>query len=115
MGEASNFINAPVAAAALTQLLAWGIEAVAETLKVKTRAIAAHAQRLDLLTAPEQCRAPHMIGITHAQGFPSELPKRLADERVFVSLRGDTIRISPHLYNSDRDIERLFAVLATVV
>jgi selenocysteine lyase/cysteine desulfurase len=31
---------------------------------------------------------------------------------VYVSVRGDSIRVSPHLYNTAADIERLFATLA---
>ena len=31
--------------------------------------------------------------------------------RVYVSVRGDSIRVSPHLYNTPADIERLFATL----
>ena len=32
---------------------------------------------------------------------------------VFASARGDSIRIAPHLYNTDADVERLFQVLQT--
>jgi selenocysteine lyase/cysteine desulfurase len=30
---------------------------------------------------------------------------------VFVSVRGDAIRVAPHLYNDDGDIHRFLAVL----
>jgi len=38
--------------------------------------------------------------------------ERLRAAQVFVSLREGALRISPHLYNSERDIDRLLTVLA---
>jgi len=35
----------------------------------------------------------------------------LAREKVFVSVRGNSIRIAPHLYNTEEDLRRLFDVL----
>jgi cysteine desulfurase/selenocysteine lyase len=39
------------------------------------------------------------------------LHQRLLNERIFVSLRRGAIRVSPHLYNTDHDIERLTTVV----
>ena len=35
----------------------------------------------------------------------------LAREKVFVSVRGTSIRVTPHVYNSATDVERLIACL----
>jgi selenocysteine lyase/cysteine desulfurase len=40
------------------------------------------------------------------------LPERLAAAKVHVSVRGDAMRVTPHLYNNEADVERLFKVLA---
>jgi selenocysteine lyase/cysteine desulfurase len=39
------------------------------------------------------------------------LPGVLKDAGVYVSARGDSIRIGPHLYNEPKDIDLLFDVL----
>jgi selenocysteine lyase/cysteine desulfurase len=36
----------------------------------------------------------------------------LQKEHVVVAMRGGKIRVSPHLFNSERDIERLIDVVA---
>ncbi len=41
----------------------------------------------------------------------TELYQRLRKENVIVSLREGNIRVSPHLYNTERDIDRLISVI----
>jgi selenocysteine lyase/cysteine desulfurase len=113
VGEASNFILAPIAAAALEQILSWGVERIAATLRGITDAIAERASSLGIRTAPDRCRAGHMIGLRKKGGWPSDLAARLAAARVYVSVRGDSIRVAPHLYNTEKDVDRLFSVLET--
>ena len=111
MGESSNFILSPIAAAALKQILAWGVENIALTLQAKTDAIADRAKEIGLVVAPRKARAPHLIGVSKPGGFRKELPNLLAQEKIFVSVRGESIRIAPHLYTGEEDIERLFSAL----
>jgi len=113
-GEASSFILAPIAAAGIRQILDWVVENITETLQGKTDAIAERAQQMGLEVAPAHARAPHMIGISKPGGFAKDLPQLLAQDKVFVSVRGDSVRISPHLFTTDEDIDRLFAVLRKV-
>jgi len=112
VGEASNFILAPIAAAALRQLLDWGVQSIAATLQRFTADIAEWAQRSGFETADPAFRSPHMIGLNKAGGFPEDLPAVLAREKVFVSVRGESIRVAPHVYNDRKDLERLFAALS---
>ena len=115
MGEVSNFILSPITAAALEQILDWGVTEIAETLRAKTDAIAERAAEMGLLVAERKFRAPHMIGVTKPGGFSAELPNLLAEEKVYVSLRGESVRVAPHLYNNEEEIDRLFAALKKVV
>jgi selenocysteine lyase/cysteine desulfurase len=112
VGEASNFILAPIAAASLEQILSWGPESISEALKEKTDAIALRAEAMGFSAPAEAFRSPHLIGLRSPDGLPGATAVALASERVFVSVRGDAVRVSPHLYNNGEDIERLFNVLA---
>ena len=52
-----------------------------------------------------------MIGLRLGRRVPEGLAARLSEEKVFVSVRGESVRVSPHLYNTEKDVERLFEVL----
>lgn len=64
------------------------------------------AAELDYSVLPAADRSAHMIGIRPRKGISAELPKALKEAKVFVSIRGDSIRIAPHLYNQPEDIDR---------
>lgn len=115
MGERSNFHLMPMAAAALTQILDWGVERISRTLGARNRTIVERAAGLGFTAPPEDFRAPHFLGLRHAGGIPATLLDTLKDRQVFVSVRGDSIRVTPHLYNDDEDIERFFAALNAVL
>ena len=46
--------------------------------------------------------------------FPG-LGARLAAENIHVSVRGASVRVTPHLYNNDEDIERFFDALGRLL
>jgi len=111
MGEFPQFVLVPMAIAALRQILAWGVTNIQQAISALTGRVAECAQGEGYVVLPPEQRCGHLIGIRHPDGIPSELPARLREARVFVSIRGDSIRIAPHLYNDGNDIERLFEVL----
>jgi selenocysteine lyase/cysteine desulfurase len=45
---------------------------------------------------------------------PDDLATGLTAHNVFVSVRGESVRVSPHLYNSREDVDLLFEVLEQV-
>ncbi len=115
VGERSNFTLMPLAVAALEQILQWQVPRIAETLSRMTDMISKRARELDLAVSPRHLRAGHLLGLRFQQGVPEELPARLSREKVYVSVRGDCIRVSPYLYNNEGDIDRLFDVLEAVL
>jgi len=112
MGERSNFHLLPMALTALEQILEWGVKNIQQTLSIKTGAIAERAAAMGLACAPLRLRAGHFLGLRFAGGVPEDLLPALAAENIFVSVRGDSMRVTPHLYNTDEDIEKLFKALA---
>ena len=115
MGEMSNFHLMPMAIAALEQILDWGVENIAETLGARTAAIAERARAIGLGSQSAELRAGHFLGLRFAEGIPAGLLDTLAREDVYVSVRGSSMRVTPHLYNTDADVDRLFAALEPVL
>jgi selenocysteine lyase/cysteine desulfurase len=109
MGERANFALLPVAGAAIEQLLDWGVANISETLGAMTRTIEARLGERGVTAQPG--RAPHFLSVRFPGGLPEGIEERLAAADVHVSLRGERMRITPHLYNDERDAERLLAAL----
>jgi selenocysteine lyase/cysteine desulfurase len=111
MGERANFALMPMAVAAMRQLAAWSVPEIAASLGPITDAIAERALPLGVHGQPSRLRAPHFLGLHFPKGVPAGLSERLAAAQVHVSVRGDSMRVTPHLYNNAADIDRFFAVL----
>ena len=111
MGERSNFALLPAAVRAMQQLLEWNVQQVSETAGALNRQLASAAAELGFSSPPEHLRAPHYLCLRRKAGVPRELPEILAREKVFVSVRGSSIRVTPHVYNSAADAERLISCL----
>jgi len=54
----------------------------------------------------------HMFGVRLLSTAAADAITELTAKNVYLSLRGDVIRIAPHLHVTDADIERLVAALA---
>jgi selenocysteine lyase/cysteine desulfurase len=115
VGEFTQFIAAPMCAAGLKQILDWGIPSIEQSIAKLTDEIAQRALAAGYDVAPAEQRAKHMLGIRFRGGLPAKLPAALAAAKVYVSIRGDSVRVSPHLYNTSADIDRLFAAIASSV
>lgn len=114
MGERTSFHLMPMAIAALEQILDWQVADIAATLSARTSAIAERARAVGLLSSPAEQRAGHFLGLRFPHGVPGNLRAQLAEYRVYVSVRGDSMRVTPHVYNTDDDVDRLFQALAEV-
>jgi len=114
MGERSNFALLPAAVRAMKQLLDWKVAQVSETVGALNRQLANAAASLGFFAPAEPLRAPHYLALRRKEAIPKDLPEILAREKVFVSLRGSSIRVTPHVYNTAEDGERLIACLRRI-
>ena len=105
----------PMAVEALRQLIEWGPAETQATLKAMTEAVTARAETIGLVASAPEERAGHFLGLRFPEGPPDDLVARLAKDDVYVSQRGDSMRITPHLYNNEADIGRLFEALETLL
>jgi selenocysteine lyase/cysteine desulfurase len=111
VGERANFTLLPGALVALEKLVEWTPDWIQSELRAKTAQVAEAGKKLGLEVLPEERRAGHFLGLTFPEGVPEDAPKRLADQKIYVSVRGRSIRVTPHLYNDAEDLERLIGAL----
>ena len=114
MGERSNFALLPAAGRAMRQILEWKIAEISETCGTMNRKLAAAAAELGFPSPVEPRRAPHYLCLRRKTPIPKELTEMLAREQVFVSVRGSSIRVAPHVYNADEDCDRLIRCLRQI-
>ncbi|MGD0793400.1 MAG: aminotransferase class V-fold PLP-dependent enzyme [Terriglobales bacterium] len=114
MGERSNFALLPAAVRAMKQLLEWEVARISETAGALNRQLANAAADMGFSAPSEPLRAPHYLALRRKEAIPKELPEMLAREKVFVSVRGSSIRVTPHVYNTAEDCERLIACLRRI-
>ena len=114
MGERSNFALLPAAVRAMKQVLEWKVAQISETVGALNRHLAEAAAELGFSSPPERLRAPHYLALRRNQAIPKELPEMLTREKVFVSVRGSSIRVAPHVYNTPGDGDRLIACLRRI-
>jgi len=102
------------AVAALEQLQAWGVGAIADTLAGLNRRIAARLTDLGFDVPAEALRGPHLFGARLPAHYDGDLAGDLRARNVFVSRRGQSVRFAPHLHVTEADLEQLFEALEAV-
>jgi len=111
MGERANFASIPAAVRAMQQIFDWGIEQISATSAAFNQYLAEAARELGFSAPKEPLRAPHYLCLRKSEPITSELTHTLAREKVYVSVRGTSMRVTPHVYNTTEDCERLIACL----
>lgn len=107
VGETCTSTILPGAIAALEQIAAWGVSNIAESLGEINARIAASLERRGFRLPESSQRSPHLFGAQMPAGFPNDLVAELRARKIFVSQRATAIRIAPHLYCTEQDIDRL--------
>ncbi|MEQ9402315.1 MAG: aminotransferase class V-fold PLP-dependent enzyme [Cyclobacteriaceae bacterium] len=112
VGEHSNFILIPMIHAALKQVLKWGPANVQEYCSNLTKAPLEELSELGYQTEHPDWRGEHLFGIRLPEKVEIEaLQKSLKKHRVSVSVRGDAIRVAPHVYNDEMDMRKLLKAM----
>ena len=112
VGQSSNFIFMPMLDEALGQLLEWGVEEIQEYGRVLGAPLIEHFLEKGAPVDDESHRAHHLMGLQLPAGTNGEaLVNELQARNVFVSLRGNNIRISINVFNTEADLNELIEAL----
>jgi selenocysteine lyase/cysteine desulfurase len=112
MGERDHFISMEMAAIGMELMARWGAAAVVARLSALTRRIAEALAGMNAVSMlEERFRAPHILSLGFAGGMPPTLIPALAGQQIYVAARLGRMRISPHVYNDEADVDRFVAAL----
>src|SRR4051812_11154952 len=111
MGERDHFISLEMAAVGMEMMAQWGQAAVTARLAMLNERIAAGLDGLPVEMLEPRIRAPHVLSLGFPHGMPDGLVERLAASGVHVAPRLGRMRISPHVYNDEADVDALLAAL----
>jgi selenocysteine lyase/cysteine desulfurase len=112
VGQSSNFVFLPMLDEALGQLLEWGVEDIQEYGRTLGAPLIEHFLNSGTTMDDQAHRAHHLMGLQLPEGTHGEvLLNELQSRNVYVSLRGNNIRISINVFNNEEDIRELIAAL----
>ncbi len=112
VGEHSNFILVPMMLEAVLVLSSWGVKNVKEYCNNLVDVYVSQLKDTGYIIEELDYRASNLFGIRLGDGMSMDSIKaRLQEANIFVSYRGDSIRVSPNVYNDAADMEKLVEVL----
>jgi selenocysteine lyase/cysteine desulfurase len=112
VGEHSNFILVPMMLKAIEQIIRWGVSNIQEYCFSITKNAVNSLREKGFWIEDEQYRGSHLIGVRVPEGFDIEnVKKSLIKNKIFVSFRGNALRVAPNVYNDENDMRKLVKFL----
>ncbi|UII28404.1 aminotransferase class V-fold PLP-dependent enzyme [Fulvivirga maritima] len=112
VGEHSNFILVPMMLQALKLLNQWKPENIQSHCANIIEKPLAKLEGSHFYVDQASERSAHLFGIKSKVPLDTNLlMQKLKSAQISVSLRGSSIRVSPHIYNTAEDIEKLVDIL----
>jgi selenocysteine lyase/cysteine desulfurase len=111
MGERDHFISMEMASIGMEMMAEWGTQAIAERLGMLTERIVDGLRGSKIRMMEARLRAPHILSLGFAGGLPSGLVEGLAEEGIHVAARLSRMRVAPHVFNDEEDIDRFVEAL----
>jgi len=114
MGERDFFVSLEMAAIGMELVAEWGSAAIVERLRMLTDRLADGLRNTGVRVPDARVRAPHILSLGFADGMPEGLVERLAAAQVYAASRLGRLRISPHVYNDEADVDRFVEMFREV-
>lgn len=112
MGERSNPILLPMLIQAIEDVLGRGVERIQAYCAALVDRVLPEIGNLGYRVEDKSWRASHLLGLRLPADVSLErLNEALSQQHVMVSVRGDAVRVSPNVYNDDRDMDALVEAL----
>lgn len=112
VGETSDFMKIPMLIDSIGQLLEWKVQEIQAYCKQILAPLRDFMAENGVHLENEQFQAQHLTGFQMNERLNAqELIPALKANNIILSVRGNSLRVSPNVYNTDEDIEKLIGVL----
>ncbi|MBR0646884.1 aminotransferase class V-fold PLP-dependent enzyme [Plastoroseomonas hellenica] len=112
MGERDHFVGLEMAAVGLELMASWSHTAISERCAMLTKRLEEGLGNAGAVLPKRALRAPHILSVSFPEGMPTGFIEALSAERVFAAPRVGRLRISPHVYNDEEDVDRFVSAYA---
>ena len=107
MGECSNFIHVAMLTKSINQILKWQPQHIQNYCDAISKKHIEELRNLGCFIEDDAYRSKHLFGAYLPKHIQlQDLKTKFTAEQIFVSYRGDAIRVSPNVYNSEEDFEK---------
>jgi len=110
MGECSNFNLVPMLTKSIEQLAEWQPKNIQTYCDAITKNAIDELRKLGCFVEDDMHRAKHLFGVYLPATIDlDKLKAEFNKQNIYVSFRGNAIRVSPNVYNSESDFEKFVA------
>ncbi|MCP4458958.1 MAG: aminotransferase class V-fold PLP-dependent enzyme, partial [Cytophagales bacterium] len=115
VGEHSNFIMIPMMIEAIKQVLKWTPKGIQEYCDALMSQAIRQAAELGFESEGREFRATHIFGLQLPSTIePAKAMRIFKERKVSVSLRGQIIRVAPHVYNDEVDVKKFLRAIKQI-
>ena len=113
-GEQGSFIYIQMQIAALKQVIEWTPNAIQAYCKEITFDAVSDLEKLGCYIENTEDRTHHLFGVLLPENIDTvRLKVKLQENNIYISFRGDYIRLSCHVYNTKEDFKKLTNCIAS--
>jgi len=112
VGETSNFILVPMVLEGLKQINKWEVPAMNAYCDKLSRPLLNYCAEIGLVLEERAYFSPHLFSLPLPTSVDPGAFKNILDQnKIFTSLRGQSLRVAINVFNEEADIERLLQVM----
>lgn len=112
VGEHSNFVLVPMLIAGLKQILRWTPQGIQEYCGNLVEPFLDEIKSYGGMIEKKDFRGNHLIGIRYDHLDQQKAKGIFKAHKVSVSMRGNAVRVAPHVYNDEKDFRKLVKALS---
>jgi len=112
VGEKSNFLLMPILLEGLKQINEWSVDNIYNYCENLSQPIKNKLSEMGILFEDNKYFSPHLFSLNLPKNVnPILLKSNLEKNQVFISLRGDFLRVSLNVFNNKKDVNKLIDVI----